>query len=401
MSKTIRNILMVLFTLLAIVIVAGMVLGICISRKDMPENICHGVIGLETITKDNGRIVSKCLNSIVGRYPSGGKCSCAVKTIENGDTIVGRNLDNTQSIYPIYVGRTNIEGFYPTVYVTQLQDLGPSYESCVKKGVPKYMSAASAFLATDSLNSEGLYIEINMRDNQKDENDEFVFSCSGTNPGSDLRLNACELPTYLTLRCKDVNEAVDMLNTLDVYTTKDEESWTLSLLLADAKENYGVVEFGCNEIKWLSLQNIQTNYYLSEDLSRIQQHKQGLGRYEYLDKNLPNVESEKDMLKLMEGVRYSEIYNLDNPSYDIKSEFAEYIEGITNESLEDDSYWQKVLEDFQPEANQYHSMNKNEREEANTYWISLFTSIVNCNKKTLSLSFFEEYSISYCLDFAQ
>jgi len=399
MKRITRIIIKGISIVLLTVIIAGIAVGISVSRRDMPENICHGVIRLDTTVKNNGRIVSKCLNSFVGRYTAAGKCSCAVKALENGSTVVGRNLDNTQSAYPIYLGSTNIEGFYRTVYVTQLEDLGPSYESCISKGVPKYMSAASAFLATDSLNSEGLYAEINMRDNQKDENGLFIFSCSGTNPQSDVRLNVCELPTYLTMRCRNVIEAVDLINTLDVYTANDEESWTLCLLLADAECNYGVVEFGCNEARWLPLQNIQTNYYLSEDFYNIQVHKQGLGRYEYIAENLPGVESEEEMLKLMEGVKYSELYNIENPSYDIKSEFAEYIEGITNEELEDESNWQRVLEDFRAEANQFNSMSRDEREAANEYWISLYTSIVNCSKKTLSLSFFEEYSISYVLDF--
>jgi len=398
-KKVIRKILIGLSILLAIAVIAGVAIGVVVCRRDMPEDICRGVVKLEPITKDSGSIVSRFVNVYIGRYDAAGKCSCVAKTIENGDTIVGRNLDNTQNIYPIYIGSTNIEGFYRTVYATQLEDIGPSYESCVTKGVPKYMSVGSAFLATDSLNSEGLYIEINMRENQEDENGEFVFSCSGTNPESNVRLNVCELPTYLTLRCKDVEEAVDLIDTLDVYTPNDGTGWTLCLLLADAKGNYGVVEFGCNKAVWLPMQNIQTNFYISEDFSSIQLYKQGLGRYEYIDENLGSVSSEEDMLQLMKGVKYSEMYNISSPSFDTRSEFAEFAYGTTNEFLENDLNWNRVLAVFKHEADQFNSMTRDEREEESTYWISLFTSIVNCNKKTLSLSFFEEYEISYVLGF--
>lgn len=393
-----KKILKIVLAVLAVLLIAIAGIGVYVSRNEHVEVIDDYVIKLDTTTKDNSAIVSKLLDLFVGNY-SGGKCSSVVKQLANGDVIVGRNLDDTLNQKPIYIGRTNIEGFYETVYATHLESLGPDFDSCKEKGLPKYMTTAIPFLACDSLNSEGLYIEINMRENQKDEEGNFVFSCSGTNKDSNIRINVCELPTYLTLRCKNTNEALELIKTLNIYTANDEDSWTLCLMIADAQGNYGVLEFGCNELRWLPNQNIQTNYYISKDFNEIQIYKQGIGRYEYLENNIDDVKTEDDMLKLIEGVKYSEIYNIDNPSFNIRSEFAGDEEHLTNEYLDNDINWNDLLKEYREEANLFNTQSDNERRDEDCYWISLYSVVANCSSKTLSLSFFEDYKISYVLSF--
>jgi len=400
MKKGIHIIIRVLLILIAVMVLSGIIVVICATQRDQAENVCQGVLRLSTTTKDTGIVANKALALLNDASADAeGRCSAVVKTLSNGDTVVGRNLDTSMNQYPVYIGTTDIEGFYKTVYATIMETLGPTYDSCVEKGVPKYMSALIPFVASDSLNSEGLYMEINMRMDQKAEDGNMVFSCSGTNTDAAVRLNACELPSYVTMRCKNTEEALALIKTLDIYTMCGDDSWTICFIIADAEGNYGLLELGCNEVRWLPLENIQTNFYISEDFNALQVYRQGLGRYEYLEENLEKVDSESDMLALMEGVKYSEIYNIDDPNYDIRSEFAGDEEYLTNDYLENDENWEAFLLTYTEEADYFYATDRKELEETNYFWISLYTTIVNCTQKTLSFSFYEEYNITYVLSF--
>jgi len=383
-----------------LVFAAAVVCSEVFFKHTAAENICDGVIRLETATKDSSGISNAVLAYLYGQEDViGGSCSAVVKTLDDGDTVAGRNFDMARSHFPVFMGSTDIEGFYPTVYVTNLVNFGPDYDSCVKKGVPRYMSCIVPFVACDSLNSEGLYMQINMRMNQKDEDGNYVFSCSGTNEDAEIRLNALELPSYVTMRCKNTAEAVELINSVDIYTLNDTESWPFCFLIADAEGNCGLLELGCNEARWLPGQNMQTNFYISEDFNAIQIYKQGLGRYEYLEENLESVKTEDDMLSLMEGVKFSELYDLDSPNYDTRSELAGSLDYLTNEYLDNEENWNDAKNEYRELLDQYSTLSEEEKIETGQFWISLYTAVVNCTQKTLSLSFFEEYDIRCVLDF--
>ena len=103
-------------------------------------------------------------------------CACLNK---DGDVLIGRNLDLTISQLPCYISHVKY-GMYETLNFTYDEEHAPHvlYKDLLKTGEleEEYYNALPLF-ASDSMNSEGLYIEYNMRGKED------YFTNSGTNPG--------------------------------------------------------------------------------------------------------------------------------------------------------------------------------------------------------------------------
>ena len=240
-----------------------------------------------------------------------GGCSALGTITENGDVIIGRNLDLTVSQLPCYV--THIKfGKYETINFTYDQSWEKSlkYDELLAAGKidPEYYNALP-MMASDSMNSEGLYIEYNMRDNEP------LLTCTGTNPEAPLTVCSFSLPFLVASHCATVDEAIKYLNEqLNIYTMNDgsfADGWNLCMMIGDATGQFGLIEIANNEIHFIPKQRGQGNYYIWPAFNAISRGESGYGRLQFGLERLDNVKNDKDMADLMEQIMWrNEILNI-------------------------------------------------------------------------------------------
>lgn len=350
----------------------------------------------------------------------GGKCTAVAKTLEDGTTLVGRNMDLNISNKDAYIFRTNIEGCHQTINLAYtFRDYSPDDEEVNKNGISKGFRDILPFMADDVLNDEGLYIEINMRHGELDEEGKSIFSCSGTNPEAKERIHVFMLPRYVGEHCATVEEALKYVKTLDLYT-KD-GYWNYCFLMADATGRYGVLEIAQNRLFWNEGAKAQTNFYVTPELNKLEKFKTGLGRYETVINSIDDVQNEEDMLNLMKKVNYYNYYSPETCEFDIRSEMAgelvpvddiedeakkEYIEENINKKggLTTDYLYKPEMEEtikgYAKATGEYvRSLTRKEQQDKNEYWESTFTEVINCKEKTLYVRFFEDDTRSIKLSF--
>lgn len=169
------------------------------------------------------------------------------------------------------------------------------------------------FLSLDVLNSEGPYIEVNMRYAEYYPTGQSKFECSGTNPASKERIYAGIIAHCVAENCKNVKEAIEYLKPLDIYTSKGGDfPWNFGYVLADASGNYGVLEIAENNVSFLEKEPAQTNFYLTPEFARKQGLKCGVGRYANLTKGLAGVKTEDDMFQLRTAFPISSLISQKN-----------------------------------------------------------------------------------------
>lgn len=326
----------------------------------------------------------------------GGKCSAIAKNLDNGQTIVGRNMDLNISDRCAYVIRTNVKDSYETIgLVYTFRDISPVYSDVKQDGIYGDFAKILPFMSDDVLNEKGLYVEINMRNGEFWPTGEAKFSCSGTNSESEERVYMFELPRYIGEHCATVDEAIEYVKTLNIYS-KD-GYWNYCFLMADATGHYGLLEFALDQVIWHDYQQCQTNFYVDADLQAIEELKCGIGRYNYLMDHINNVNDELDMFNLMDDVTYYQVYDPSTCKYDPISEdvgvlpFASY-----NYLVENREY---VMELMQQYGDMVRGMTRQQQQAQNEFWESSFTEVVNCNNKTIFVRFFEDSNKKLTLSF--
>lgn len=196
------------------------------------------------------------------RYDIRSKIGCTAfgTRAENGDVLIGRNLDLTVSQFPCYITHVKF-GKYETLNFTydEMSDTALRYDELLRQGsIEPEIYNALPMSASDSMNSEGLYIEYNMREYERG------LACTGTNPHSPTRICTISLPFVVASHCATVAEALQfMRNKLDLYTMVDTSvasGWNLCCMIGDAYGHYGLIEIANNEIKYLPQQHGQGNY---------------------------------------------------------------------------------------------------------------------------------------------
>lgn len=292
------------------------------ARYENFTDLGHYVIDVDTHTHfdfDKALAYSNARYDKWAKLPGGG-CSALGTKINNGDVIIGRNLDLTVSQYPCYVTHVNpVDGFkYKNINFTydQLFVEGDKYEDLLRKsGLSEEYYNAIPLLATDSFNEKGLYIQSNMRDFED------YMICSGTNPGSKNRICTISLPFVVTASCATVKEAVDYItNDLDVYTMLDKSvasGWNLCFMIGDATGEYGLIEIARNEVMYLPFQHGQGNYYITPKWNVLSKGQSGYGRLQFGIERIDQVQSEQDMSNLMEKIMWrNEILNIEYATQD-------------------------------------------------------------------------------------
>lgn len=387
--------------LLTMIIAAVMLLGLFTAcgqrdKKTAVSEVYDRVFDAGTYTELDYEYASEFFEKNFDNYAGG--CTAVAKVNAAGDTVVGRNMDLNISNKAAYIVRTDVEDCYRTVgLMYTYQDYSPDYEDVKANGLPEEFEKVMPFLADDVLNEKGLYIEINMRNGEFWPTGESKFSCPGTNPDSDERVYMFQLPRYIGEHCATVDEALEYVKTLDVYSKDGFRNYCF--LIADASGHYGVLEFGQNKVIWNEGQQAQANFYVSEELAAIQELKAGVGRYDKVLEGIDAVQTEDEMFALMDSVSYFQIYDIKNCQFDYRSEnvgeepYATYDYVMAEEN---GAYIEEAMLQLGAYVN---SLSRQELRDANTYWESVFTEVVNCNERTLLVRFYEDDAKTLTLGF--
>lgn len=245
------------------------------------------------------------------------------QTPENG-YIFGRNLDNQTT--DLAVVRTSPKGAYSSVSVVNLSFLGYNETFTPNKLQNRINTLATAFFPLDGVNEMGLAVGV------------LQLQAPATAQQSDKP----DVGTTLAIRamldkCADVDEALAFLRSVDMFAAA---KGCYHFQIADAKGNSVVVSYVNNEIVVTEKENgfiAATNFYLHE--VPFEYEKQGLDRYEILEKKLTETNSvltAQEGMNLLEAARitgtdpdekgrvystqWSSIYDLTNPSLSLCSD---------------------------------------------------------------------------------
>ncbi len=343
---------------------------------------------------DIGTITEIDYDFIRDRYANGndlvGGCSAIAKVTDDGTMLVGRNMDLYFSNNPAYVVRTAVDGCYETIGTAYIFTADwPAYEQVLSEGLSEEKYKELPFITTDIMNSEGLYVEINMRYPEFWVSGDSKYACSGTCEDAEERVYAQCIGRYIAEHCATVEEAVTYVNGLDIFTGDTKYSWNYCFMLADATGHYGLLEIAGNKVAWLDFQQCQTNFYIDEELAAVEEYKCGLGRYDYLMSHIESVQSEDELYKLMDQVSYFRLYSEDCP-YDASSELVGTYPWWTNDYIADEANAEEIEETISYLREKVGSYDAQTLRDKGTSWQSVFTTVANCNEKTMNVRFFED-----------
>lgn len=270
-----------------------------------------------------------------------GGCSITFANYHNGRTGAIRNMDLHLSDYCSY--ELNIQPGDNVKYATwALAYTGvdsKSYKEVLETGLSPARYATLPFSTTDAMSfgyneagEEGaLYCALLMRSDEQDADGNYIWTCSGTNPGAPLRCSTQSAATMIATQCLSVEDALkyvgavdedynriypDVEPTLDIYTMNVETGtasnhWFEVVAMIDSTGHHGVLEFIDNHPIWHNNIEYSFNYFLQEDYlhnpdgSYRETGGAGIGRYEAVVPYLKYVRTVSDHLDLMDGIRYS------------------------------------------------------------------------------------------------
>lgn len=393
-KKAIKITVIILLIIAAILLTGYLVLfrGVKVTK------LSEGVYETDVYTSTNQAFYDWFLKYIFSGNTGG--CSAVAKTLENGDTVVARNMDFYISNKPAFVVRTKEEGKYETMGLVYYDEFIPTADEVEKNGVPWIVHSLLPLFCQDVMNEEGLYVEVNMRYPEYSSEGELMFADTHTNPKSAVRACIAGINTQLCQNCATVKEAVDYVKKLDIYSPQSEDmNWNFCYILADATGDYGVLEVADNEVYFLDKEQIQTNFYLAKELYDKQRMKCGVGRYELLKAGIDDVKTQEEMFELIDSVSYAQSYTYDNCNYDARSEYLGENPGWDYYYVTDEKNQAEVKEYLDEVAKTYKKMSRQELKDDGTYWESSYTTIANCTDKTMFVRFFEDDSNTIDLSF--
>ena len=340
-------------------------------------------------------------NRLFGQYG----CSAIAKTLDNGDTIVGRSMDLFYSNRPAYVIRTAVPGCYKTVGLAYNAFGGPTFQEAETEGISQEDITSLIFFTTDNMNEKGLYIESNMRPGET-EAETGIKPSSGTNPGAKYRMSFAALPRYLIEHAATVDEAVALALTIDVHGMKTKDfDWCGAIYMADQSGRRGLLELVDNKLVWTDGAPGQANFYLNDAYKDKALYGSGYGRFDLLTKEIGNVKTEKDMMDLIYKVRYTQIMNPETCAFDPVTEFTglEHPElaelgKLTAKAAMDPANHDKVIALVAAHFDGIRDMSLEELRNDGKNWHSIFQVVANCNKENIHVMFFEDPKLVF--DFA-
>lgn len=232
-------------------------------------------------------------------------CTALGTKTDKGDVIIGRNCDLEVSNRPCYISHVKY-GKYETINFTydKMSTTVLDYADVLADGkLDKEYYNFLPLLASDSMNSEGLYLEYNMRDKEE------MLTNTGTNPKAKLRMPSLFLPFMVASHCANIEEALKyMKEELDIYTARGEnyegDNWNMCMMIGDATGRYGLIEIANNQIHFIPHQHGQGNYYIWPAFNAISQGESGHGRFQYGLERIESVQSDEEMAAMMEKIMW-------------------------------------------------------------------------------------------------
>ena len=323
----------------------------------------------------------------------GGGCTAVAKVNSKGEMLVGRNMDLNISNKAAYVFRTDVEGCYKTVNLMYtFRDYSPDYEDVLENGLPEEFNKIMPFLADDVLNEKGLYVEVNMRYGEYWPTGEVKYSCSGTNPEAEEKVYMFTLSRYIGEHCATVEEAIEYVKSLNVFS--QDGYWNYCFMIADASGHYGLLEFALNQVIWHDYQPAQANFYIDPTLQEFEELKAGVGRYNKVMEGIDAVESEEDMFKLIDSASYFQFYDPENCQFDYRSENVGALAFASYDVCMDENYKDFLDAAMSQMSMEVKSKTRQQLRDANEYWESAFTEVINCNNRTLFVRFYEDDNLT-------
>ena len=290
-----------------------------------------------------------------------GACTACAKLDSKGNVLIGRNLDNQVSQCPAFFIHSS-QGKYETLSLRYMNSEKYTYEEFKESGYKdsEFLNSIS-FCVTDSMNSEGLYMEANVREPYPE------FVNKGNNPDK-TTVYAPMIVAMVTRNCATVREALEyMKNEINIVSTpyyNNTIPTQYGYYIADATGEFGIIEVIADEVYYLPYTSAQGNYYLTPKWAAVENNGTGYGRVQAALDGLAEVDTMEAMLAHMEqpmwknSVLYMNNAYLDengracfvddegNPSIDFRSDFSNSIALDENYNVTDsDDYECKARSD--------------------------------------------------------
>lgn len=337
--KTVKKVIIALVAILAVLLVAlGVFQGEARTLLSVKENGDTGVYEvnyaadykLDKLLEEGGaateeKLVQYILKTMLKGLPievpyeiPNLACSTFYAETPEKGYIFGRNLDNQTT--DLAVIRTNPKDGYSSVSVVNLSFLGYNESYTPDKLLDRINTLATAYFPLDGINEKGLAVGV------------LQLQAPVTAQDSDKP----DVGTTLAIRamldkCATVDEAIDFLRSVDMYAAA---KGCYHFQIADATGKSVVVSYVNNEMVITEKTGdfiAATNFYLHD--VPFEYEKQGLDRYEILEKTLTEKKSlltAEEGMDLLETVRitgtdpdekgrvystqWSALYDLTNPS---------------------------------------------------------------------------------------
>lgn len=228
----------------------------------------------------------------------------ACSSVRNGN-YHGRNFDFFMNDVSTFVVRTTAKnGRYATIGIARLSEVN---DAKIDAGLTERQRQILPWAILDGMNEKGLVVNNNVVSKE----DWGGTPHTGTNKDAP-DLNILNTTRALLDNCADVQQALTYLREHNI-TPLGSTKMNLHIMLSDPKETC-VVEVIDNVLVVIPDQHIMTNYHLYYD--NIPDNAMGVERYNILEEFYDEGgESMDGMWKLMQRVRYTDTYYVENKRY--------------------------------------------------------------------------------------
>ncbi len=342
----------VLATVLSVAVLAASVLGCASKEASNYKHLTNTAKDGDGVYTDLGNYIIEIPDNKNADYDAAykamvekygiieGACTACAKLDSKGHVLVGRNLDNQVSQCPAFLIHST-QGKYETLSLRYMNSEKYTYEEFKESGYKdadfiNYMS----FCVTDAMNSEGLYMEANVREPYPE------FMNYGNNPGK-LSVYSPMVVAMVTRNCATVDDALNyMRNEINIVSTpyfNNTIPTQYGYYIADATGKFGIIEVIADEVYFLPYVSAQGNYYLTPKWAVVENNGTGYGRVQAALDGLDSVDTLEQMMEHMEQpmwkneILYMNNAYLDengkacfvddegNPSIDFRSDFSNTI----------------------------------------------------------------------------
>ncbi|MDO4941046.1 MAG: carcinine hydrolase/isopenicillin-N N-acyltransferase family protein [Erysipelotrichaceae bacterium] len=326
---------------------------------------------------------------------------------------MGRNFDFVAGdASEVVVKTTHKDGRYASIGMTGgLLWLSSEF---MDNGLDEDAIKLLPILILDGINEKGLAVEINCVNST-----DVGGLTMETNPGKKEVAELCVV-RYLLDNAASADEAVEIMKDINIVNTRNvmglnTYDFEIHFLICDANKSY-VVEFDNtkqdgDKLVILEDESIMTNFYLhtcDPENETYSENATGIERYRKLVDNKESVNSLDDMKELMQSIRYSNSYRLDDeydPGVNFDNKYTcfsdhpifgdnpvnainykEHLEEIMSEMKVDSPEINRVLAD--PKL-----------DNLSLLWCTSHSSVYDLANKKMSVAIFERFDTYYDYSF--